>query len=304
MKAIVTIIIPTYNHANMLKNAIQSIINQSFDQWIAIIVNNYSTDNTEEVVNSFNDKRIVLVNFSNNGVIAASRNYGMKIAETEYIAFLDSDDIWYKNKLEICMNHIQNKYDLVCHGEAFIYNNKKIRERIYGPEKNATYEKLFFRGNELSPSAVVLKLSVARMVNFMSENTTFITAEDYDFWLKIMYHQIKIKFINDVLGEYHLHDKNESKNVEKNSEATMSVLNEHYYKNIKKNLINRIKYRQRLAVVYYVKSKNYVEVGKFYKGYENLLMSVFMFPRIFRCFYLILFSFRVFIKMIVNPISN
>lgn len=94
--ALVTIVIPTYNHAEKLNVALQSILRQTFTAWKVIVVNNFSTDNTIDIVNSFADPRIHLFNFKNNGVIAASRNYAMKLADTKFIAFLDSDDIWYE----------------------------------------------------------------------------------------------------------------------------------------------------------------------------------------------------------------
>ena len=72
----VSVIIPTYNHAKYLSGALQSVINQSFTNWEAIIINNYSDDNTVEIVANFNEPRFALFNFRNEGVIAASRNEG------------------------------------------------------------------------------------------------------------------------------------------------------------------------------------------------------------------------------------
>jgi teichuronic acid biosynthesis glycosyltransferase TuaG len=77
---LVSVVIPTYNHAQFLRAAIQSVIDQTFSDWEAVVVNNYSEDDTVQIVASFNDARIRLVNFRNHGVIAASRNYGMGLA--------------------------------------------------------------------------------------------------------------------------------------------------------------------------------------------------------------------------------
>ena len=105
-KPLVSIVIPTYNHAEFLRLAIQSIIEQTYDNWEIIIINNYSTDTTVELVEKFKEPRIRLINFNNNGVIATSRNIGIKKSRGEWIAFLDSDDIWYPSKLEKCMSII------------------------------------------------------------------------------------------------------------------------------------------------------------------------------------------------------
>ncbi len=75
-KPFVSVVIPTYNHAKLLKKALDSVLAQTFKDWEAIVVNNFSTDDTVEVVNSFTDPRIKLLNFNNSGVIAASRNRG------------------------------------------------------------------------------------------------------------------------------------------------------------------------------------------------------------------------------------
>jgi len=71
---LVSIVIPTFNHAPLLNRALESVRQQTYQNWEAIVVNNFSTDNTIEVVESFKDPRIKLINFSNNGIIAASRN--------------------------------------------------------------------------------------------------------------------------------------------------------------------------------------------------------------------------------------
>ena len=85
----VSIIIPTYNHAKLLKKALDSVVAQTFTKWEAIVVNNFSTDDTIEIVDAFNDSRIRIINFSNFGVIAASRNRGLRDATGGFIAFLD-----------------------------------------------------------------------------------------------------------------------------------------------------------------------------------------------------------------------
>ena len=109
-KPYVSVVIPTFNHAKFLKKALDSVVAQTFQNWEAVVVNNFSTDNTIEVVNSFADPRIKLFNFSNNGVIAASRNHGLKEAAGDFIAFLDSDDVWYPNKLQKCVEQASAGY--------------------------------------------------------------------------------------------------------------------------------------------------------------------------------------------------
>lgn len=96
----VSIVIPTYNHEAFLGAALSSVVSQTYTNWEAIVVNNFSTDGTEALVYSFNDPRIKLVNFHNNGIIGAARNQGINLAIYPFVAFLDSDDTWLPTKLE------------------------------------------------------------------------------------------------------------------------------------------------------------------------------------------------------------
>ena len=96
----VSVVIPTYNHAAFLHKALQSVVDQTYKNLEILVVNNFSTDETESIVSSFSDKNISLFNFRNNGIIAAARNHGIQHATGEFIAFLDSDDIWYPTKIE------------------------------------------------------------------------------------------------------------------------------------------------------------------------------------------------------------
>ena len=90
-----SVIIPTYNQADFLRLALKSVLDQTLRDFEVIIVNNYSTDHTLEVVEQLNDHRLSVKNFRNHGVIGASRNSGIRASNGEYVAFLDSDDTWH-----------------------------------------------------------------------------------------------------------------------------------------------------------------------------------------------------------------
>lgn len=104
----VTVIIPTYNRAHLVGRAIQSVLNQTYQDLEIILVNDGSTDNTEEIVKVFNDDRIRYIRHDENKGAAAARNTGIEAALGEYIAFQDSDDEWLPEKLEKQIRVLEN----------------------------------------------------------------------------------------------------------------------------------------------------------------------------------------------------
>ncbi len=224
----VSVVIPTYNHASFLKKALQSVIEQSFQDWEAVVVNNFSEDDTAEVVASFGDPRIRLVDFRNNGIIAASRNHGIGLSRGEYVAFLDSDDIWYPDKLLRCIEKLGEGNDVVCHGENWTQEGVPFKKVFYGPLAATGYEALLKDGNCLSTSAIVARKSVLESAGNFSEDPEIVTVEDYDLWLRLAERKSRFAFVEEILGEYTLHPGNQSKAVLRNMNAELAVLKNHY----------------------------------------------------------------------------
>ena len=100
MSSLVSIIMPSYNTAQYIGDSIKSIQNQTYSNWELIIVDDCSTDNSVEVIESFNETRIRLLHNEKNSGAAVSRNYALREAKGKWVAFLDSDDLWLPEKLE------------------------------------------------------------------------------------------------------------------------------------------------------------------------------------------------------------
>ena len=197
-----SVIIPTYNHADKIGRCLQSLIDQTFEDWEAIIVNNYSEDNTIEVVNSFKDKRIKLINFKNNGIIAASRNKGIKEAIADWICFLDSDDWWYSNKLQEVISYT-NDYDLVFHDLNVVNEELKITRKIIGAKyRRPIFKDLLLMGNKIANSSVAVRRDIVLSVGLLSEDPRLVAAEDYDLWLRISEKTERFKYIPKLLAVY------------------------------------------------------------------------------------------------------
>ena len=246
----VTVVIPTFNHAKLLRRALDSVVAQTFDNWEAIVINNFSTDETIEVVESYQDDRIKLINFKNNGVIAASRNQGIKNARGTYIAFLDSDDNWYSAKLRKCFEYANQGAQFICHGEKWINSDLSTREIMYGPANRATYLSLLFRGNCISTSATCIETALLRSVDGFDESTEIVTAEDYDLWMRLAATNPKTVFIPEILGEFHRLSDSASSAVLRNLSSEKIVLQKHFAKQ-PTNILNRLKQRHRFAIANY-----------------------------------------------------
>jgi glycosyltransferase involved in cell wall biosynthesis len=250
MNALVSVVVPTYNHAHFLGQALQSVANQTYSRWEALVIDNHSHDNTDGVIASFSDPRIRLLKIHNNGVIAASRNLGIREAKGDLIAFLDSDDLWYPAKLERCLQRLDDGYDLVCHGERWLGDGRD-RKVFYGPEHRAAYESLLFDGNCISTSAVVVRREQLEAVGGFREDSDIVTAEDYDLWLRLARHGARIGFVAEILGEFRIHIGNQSRAVLRNMEAVRHVVQWHLAQAGDATFGLRLRARRREAIDYY-----------------------------------------------------
>ena len=234
MQPLVSVVIPTYNHAHLLGCALQSVLDQTYTKWEAIVIDNHSQDNTDEVVQSFQDPRITLLKIRNNGVIAASRNFGIRAAKGSWIAFLDSDDCWYPKKLETAIGGIQEApFVDVCSTDEFLVDQSAGSRLVlkYGPYRPDFYRSLLVNGNCLSPSATLVSRDFMDINKILfRENPEFVTAEDYDFWMLLARAGARFRFIHSVQGEYLIHATNNSGQVERHSQNVINVIKDHVYK--------------------------------------------------------------------------
>jgi glycosyltransferase involved in cell wall biosynthesis len=209
---IFSIVIPTYNCASFLKRSLKSVINQTFKNWEAIVIDNFSTDNTKQIVTSFKDERIKYLKIKNNGIIAKSRNLGIRSSKGEWIAFLDSDDYWSPDKLKKCTNFVNSDVDLLYHDLQIVSNNERQffkRNTIKTRQlRKPVLNDLLVCGNIIGNSSVVVRKKLLVSNNYLDERKDLVTVEDYHMWLKIAKFTNNFHYIPLCLGYYLDHEQN------------------------------------------------------------------------------------------------
>lgn len=209
----ISIIIPTYNRGTFIKNTIKCVINQTFTDWELLVVDDGSTDNTAKIVKELclKDSRIKYLYQENSGCPSSPRNLGIKNATGEFVAFLDSDDEWYREKLERQIKLFENSQDPHL---GIVTCFACIKE--YKTGKMIAKRNNFYRGNILkelahdnfifTSSCVMTKLSILKGAGLF--DTRFKISEDWDMWIRISKLGYTADFVPEYLMNYVAHDKN------------------------------------------------------------------------------------------------
>ncbi len=180
---LVSVIIPTYNRAWVLKEAIDSVLAQEFKDFELIVVDDGSTDNTGEILDSY-EQDILVLRQSNKGVSAA-RNRGIDAAEGRLIAFLDSDDLWLPRKLSSQVDFFNSNPAAVINQTEEIWVRNGVR--VNPKTRHHKFSGMIFERSLalclVSPSAVMIKKNLFSEVGVFDENLP--ACEDYDLWLRI-----------------------------------------------------------------------------------------------------------------------
>ena len=184
----ISIIIPMYNSERTIERALNSVLNQTYkEQYEIIIINDGSTDSSLEIVENYRKNlsekniEIIIVNKKNGGV-ATARNAGLKVAKGEYIALLDSDDEWLKNKIEIQLRYFQ-KEDIELLGTTLNgIKYKRFFFKKFDYLTNITLINLMFK-NFFQPSTVVFKKNILEEIGAFPNDQRY--AEEGNFFMKI-----------------------------------------------------------------------------------------------------------------------
>jgi len=186
---LISVVMPSYNHAAFIGRAAASVLEQTYSNLELIIVDNNSSDGTDSVLAAIKDPRFKVVKFSNNGVIAASRNLGIKSAAGEYVAFIDSDDIWLPGKLAAqtaALEHDPAAALAYCRFRTLTgtVESDEVLPRLEicasGEVFKALYRKTF-----IACSGVMARRRILLEQGGFCEERALVAIEDTDLWLRI-----------------------------------------------------------------------------------------------------------------------
>jgi glycosyltransferase involved in cell wall biosynthesis len=279
----VSVIIPTHNRAVFLRDAIQSALNQTFQDFEIIVVDDASRDSTGEVVQSFSDPRIVYIRHETNRGQGASRNDGIRRGSGEYVALLDDDDEWLPEKLEQqvrLLDSSSSEVGLVYSGFSRIdVSSKRAIGRVIPEKRGYAFAELCLK-NWIGTSTVVVRRVCFEKVGLFDE--ALATGEDYDMWIRIS-KEFKIDYIGEPLVSYTVHGTRLSANYESTIQGLEGLLRKHapYFALDSRNYSRR----------YSSLGIKYCFSGDIKKGREALLGAIKLYPFELRHYYNLCLSF-------------
>ena len=219
----VSIVMPTYNAVKYIQGAVESVLRQTYTDWELLIVDDGSTDGTEQMIQNLikMDERVKLVKNRENIGVAETRNRGVELAKGEWIAFLDSDDIWHPNKLQEQLELYQrNGMPFIFTGSGFMDENGKLLNYELSVPQIIGYKELL-KQNVISCSSVLIKKELAK--KYPMEHSEKMH-EDFAVWLSILKQEhIKAAGVNKPLLIYRISEKSKSGNKWKASVMTFRV---------------------------------------------------------------------------------
>ena len=234
-----SIIMPAYNSKKYIAEAIESVLKQTYTHWELLIVNDCSTDNTEQIIKSYHQKetRIKLINQKENQGVANARNTGIQNAKGKYIAFLDADDIWQEEKLQKQIQILQNSNADITYSAYLMIDEtgKTIKQRSV---KETLKLKDLLKENSIIFSSVVCKKEIINDKNFKSEWYH----EDYIFLLDLAKESKTFKGINESLMQYRVHQHGRSFNKKTAAKYRWKIYREYLRMNLLQSLYYFIQY--------------------------------------------------------------
>jgi len=267
----VSVIIPSYNNANLISETVESVLNQTFDDYEIIIIDG-STDNTKDILSKYG-KKIAYFYLKPRGVSAA-RNLGIAKAKGKYIAFLDADDLWFPKHLEITLATLEGKPEVsLAYSKLQVLKNNETMG--FKPAKPALTGTDFWLGASITTSTVIVKKECFNKAGLFDED--LMIAEDADMWIRIVNAGFKIHYISQVLGIYRLDNPGSlTKNSLKMHQSGI-LFHKRYFTGMKAGVPSSL-IRKGLAREYYFLGKLYLNQKQYPDAAKNISKAIITKP--------------------------
>jgi glycosyltransferase involved in cell wall biosynthesis len=282
MRPKVSVIIPTYNRTRLLYSAIKSVLNQTFEDFEVIVVDDASADSTRQVVGKFKDRRIRYIRHKENKGGSAARNTGIKGSKGKFIAFLDDDDMWMPSKLEKQVDLISKNLEIgaVYTGVYIINKSDKIIWCDFPLLKGNIFPIILKKNYVGSCSQVLVRKECFDRVGLFDESLS--AGQDWDMWIRLAKHY-QFDYVNETLVLYRVHEKRISTNPYAKLQAA-KLLFEKFSAELKRSENTRA-----VGYWHYEFGKLYCECKNMRKGREEFTKAIEVNPRSVMC-YLHLFA--------------
>jgi glycosyltransferase involved in cell wall biosynthesis len=225
-----TVVIPTYNRSQLLRGAIQSVIDQTFRDFELLVVDDHSSDETKQVIESFKDDRVNYILNDRKSGGAGTRNCGIFRAQGQWVAFLDDDDIWLPEKLEIQykkINEVDNSTGLIYSGFSFRSSRKRWNGHVFMPKRQGRMlDDLLYDNYIGALCTVIIRTDILNNIGGFDER--FSAHQDLDLYVRVAAVS-NITFVSQCLVSVTLSSNNRiSLDYEKKLEACSLFWNKHF----------------------------------------------------------------------------
>lgn len=251
MKISLSLILPVFNAELYLKKSLDSLLNQSFDFFELIIVNDGSTDNSLSIIKDYekSDPRIIIINRDNKGLVY-SLNEAISISKGDFIVRMDADDISYANRLSLQVKKIEEENLDICGCDYEIIDAKGSSKKVINvPKSESSIIISAFLGVPFAHGSVIIRKSFLTQNRLKYGLTNYIVAEDKALWQQLIEYGAKFGNVSEVLYSFRDHDTSLSQVKKKlNIRDNIALRHDFFHKNSKlllreiKNQIKKISY--------------------------------------------------------------
>jgi len=286
MKPFFSVIIPTYNRAHLIPKAIESVLQQSFSDWELLVIDDGSTDNTQNVVLEYSDKRLKYIH-QKNAERSAARNTGIENSDGKYLCFLDSDDYYLSNRLELLHSEITKQgeqaafyYTGITYSENEKLSNSKEFKNTFGNKFD------FIVQAAICSQQACIHHQILKKHRY---NPQFRIGEDMELWLRII-NEYPIIYLSDQYTVVLTHHDDRSVNVDRWNVYAEYLITLRYVFS-KNHIGHRISRKVKSLLTsncYFGIARYFIHTNNKWQGVKNLLIALFAKPFHFQTKYRLL----------------